>query len=83
MTNNNSQSRFTGNPLTVSLNSKHLADVTQQAIAADQVVYRMAIQNNVLCQWTTLKDFQNTFRHKYVVQSGKKADGSLSTSTAI
>ena len=62
--------------------SKHLAYVTQRAIAGDQVVYRMAIQNNKLCQWATLKDSQNTFRHKYVVQSGKKADGSLSTSTA-
>ena len=56
------------------LNSRHLAYVTQQAIAGDQ--------NNVLCQWTTLKDSQNTFCHRYVVQSGKKADGSLSTSTS-
>ena len=30
-------------------NSKQLAYVIQQAIAGDQVVYRMAIQNNVLC----------------------------------
>ena len=63
------------------LNSKHFAYVTQQPIAGDQDVYRMAIQNNVLCQWATLKDSQNTFRHRYVVQSGKKADESLSTST--
>ena len=56
------------------LNSRHLAYVTQQAIAGDQ--------NNVLCQWTTLKDYQNTFRHRNVVQSGKKADGSFSTSTS-
>ena len=32
----------------------------------------MAIQNNVLCQWATLKDSQNTLLHRYVVQSGKK-----------
>ena len=62
--------------------SKHLAYVTQQAIAGDQVVYRMTIQNNVLCQWATLKDFQNAFRHRFVVQNGKKADGSLSMSPA-
>ena len=46
------------------LNSKRLAYVTQQAIAGDQVVYRMAIENNVLCQWETLTDSQrNTFCH--------------------
>ena len=28
--------------------SRHLAHVTQQAIAGDQVVYRMAVQNNVI-----------------------------------
>ena len=51
-----------------------------QALAGDQVVYRMAIQNNVLR--ATLKNSQNTFRHRCTVQSGKKADGSLSTVTA-
>ena len=30
------------------MNSEHVAYVTQQAIAGDQVVYPMAIQNNVL-----------------------------------
>ena len=50
-------------------------------IAGDQVVLRMAFQNNVLYQWATLKDSQNTFRHTYVVQIGKKADGSLSMGT--
>ena len=53
------------------LNSKHFAYVIQKAIAGDQVVYRMAIQNKVLCQWATLKDSQKTFRHRHVVQSGK------------
>ena len=56
--------------------------VTQKAIAGDQVVYRMAIQNNALCRRATLKASQNTFRHRYVVPSGKKADGYLSTITA-
>ena len=64
------------------LSSTHLAYVTQQAIAGEQVVYRMAIQDNVSCQWATLKHSQNTFWHRYVVQSGKIADGFLSTSTA-
>ena len=63
-------------------NSKHLAHVAQQPIAGDQVAYWMAIQNNVLCQWATLKDSQNTLRHRYVVQSAKKAGGCLSTDTA-
>ena len=31
------------------LYSKHPAYVTQQAIAGDQVVHQMIIQNNVLC----------------------------------
>ena len=61
--------------------SKHLAYVTQQAIPGDQVVYRMAIQDNELCQWATLEDSQNTLCHRHVVQSGKKVDGSLSSST--
>ena len=64
------------------LNFKQIAYVTQQAIAGDQLDLRMAIQSNVLCQWATLKDSQNTFCHRHVVQSGKKADGSLSTSTS-
>ena len=38
----------------------------------------MAIQNNVLWrQWATLNDSQNTFHYRYLVQSGKKGDGSL------
>ena len=52
------------------LNSKHLAYVTKQAIAGDQVVCRMAIQNNVLCQWATLEDSQNAFRNKYIFFKG-------------
>ena len=31
------------------LNSKHLAYVAQKAMAGDQVLYQMAIQNIVLC----------------------------------
>ena len=50
------------------MNSKHLANITQQAIAGDQVVHRMANQNNALCQWATLKDSQNTLRHRYVAK---------------
>ena len=34
----------------------------QQVISGDQVAYRMAIQNNVLCRWATLKHSQNTYR---------------------
>ena len=52
------------------LNSKHFAYVTKQAIVSDQFVCRIAIQNNVLCQWATLKDSQNTFRHKYIFFKG-------------
>lgn len=42
------------------LNAKYLAHLTQQVIPGDEVVYWMAIQNNVLCQWSALKDSQNT-----------------------
>ena len=50
-------------------------------IAGDQVVHQIATRNIVLCQWANLKDFQNTFHHRYVVQSGKKASRSLPRST--
>ena len=50
-------------------------------IAGDQVVHQIATRNNVLCQWANLKDSQNTFHHRYVVQSGKKANRSLPRST--
>ena len=62
------------------LNSKLLSML--QAIFGDKALYRMAIQNDVLCKWTTSKDSQNISSHRQVVQSGKKADGSLSTRTA-
>ena len=50
-------------------------------IAGDQVLHRIATQKNVLCQWANLKDSQNTFRHRYVVQGGRKVSRSLSRST--
>ena len=34
---------------------KHFDYVVEQAIAGDQVVYRMAIRNNILLQWASLK----------------------------
>ena len=42
---------------------------------------QFTIQNNALCQWETFKDSQNTFHYRYVVQSGKNADGSISART--
>ena len=38
------------------LDYKHLDYVVKQAIAGDQVVYRMAIRNTILLQWASLKD---------------------------
>lgn len=35
---------------------QHLDYVVKQAIAGDQVVYRMAIRNTILLQWASLKD---------------------------
>lgn len=35
---------------------KHFDYVVKQAIAGDQVVYRMAIRNTILLQWASLKD---------------------------
>lgn len=38
------------------LDYQHLDYVVNQAIAGDQVVYRMAIRNTILLQWASLKD---------------------------
>ena len=40
---------------------KHLDYVVKQAIAGDQVVYRMAIRNNILWQWASLKDPEKNY----------------------
>ena len=40
---------------------KHLDYVVKQAIAGDQVVYRMAIRNNILWQWESLKDPEKNY----------------------
>ena len=45
-----------GIPSSPNIEYKHLDYVIKQAIAGDQVVYRMAIRNTILLQWASLKD---------------------------
>ena len=40
---------------------KHFDYVVEQAIAGDQVVYRMVIRNNILLQWASLKDSEKYY----------------------
>ena len=57
------------------VNSKHLAYVTQQAIPGDQVVYRMAFQNNVLCQWASLKALRTPYATDMLFKATKEPMG--------
>lgn len=41
--------------------AKHISYIAQQAIAGNQVVYRMAIRNNVLFQWASLNDSEKNY----------------------
>ena len=40
---------------------KHFDYVVEQAIAGDQVVYRMATRNNILLQWAILTDSEKYY----------------------
>ena len=40
---------------------KHFDYVVEQAIAGDQVVYRMATRNNILLQWAILMDSEKYY----------------------
>ena len=70
---------ISGSVSSLHLNCKHLANVTQQAIAWRYGCVPDGCSKRFVLSLGNFKDSQNTFFHRHVVQSGKKADGSLST----